>query len=38
VTVEDSIAVIRVKGGELPNRPGVIKEILIPIVDAGTNL
>ena len=38
VTVEDGIAVIRVTGGELPNRPGIIQSILTPISDAGINL
>ncbi|MFC7167194.1 aspartate kinase [Halospeciosus flavus] len=34
VTVTDGIAVIRVLGGELPNRPGVIQEIVNPLADA----
>jgi len=38
VTVEDGIAVIRVTGGELPNQPGVIQEVLTPIADAGINI
>jgi aspartate kinase len=38
VTVEDDIAVIRVTGGELPNRPGVIQTVLTPIAEAGINL
>jgi aspartate kinase len=38
VTVEDDIAVIRITGGELPNRPGVLREILAPIADAGINI
>ncbi|MGM0606564.1 MAG: aspartate kinase [Halobacteriota archaeon] len=38
VTVEDDIAVIRVTGGELPNRPGVVQDILTPIAEAGINL
>src|SRR6056297_3489849 len=38
VTVEDGVAVIRVTGGELPNRPGVVQEILTPLADAGINL
>jgi aspartate kinase len=38
VTVEDGIAVIRVTGGELPNRPGVILEIVQPISAAGINI
>ncbi|MFC7235139.1 aspartate kinase [Halosegnis marinus] len=31
VTVDDDIAVIRVTGGELPNRPGVIYRVLTPL-------
>ncbi|MFC5368174.1 aspartate kinase [Salinirubrum litoreum] len=38
VTVEDDIAVIRVTGGELPNRPGVLQDIVSPISDAGINI
>jgi aspartate kinase len=38
VTVEDDIAVIRVTGGELPNRPGVLQEIVSPISNAGINI
>jgi aspartate kinase len=38
VTVEDGIAVVRVTGGELPNRPGVIQTILKPISEAGINI
>ncbi|WP_188787948.1 aspartate kinase [Halobellus salinus] len=38
VTVEDRIAVIRVTGGELPNRPGVILDIVQPISEAGINI
>ena len=38
VTVEDDIVVIRVTGGELPNQPGVISEIVAPIAEAGINL
>ncbi|KAB1197705.1 MULTISPECIES: aspartate kinase [Haloferax] len=38
VTVEDDIAVIRVTGGELPNRPGVILDIVQPLADAGINV
>ncbi|RDZ66231.1 aspartate kinase [Haloferax sp. Atlit-12N] len=38
VTVEDDIAVIRVTGGELPNRPGVIFDIVQPLSDAGINI
>jgi aspartate kinase len=38
VTVDDGIAVIRVTGGELPNRPGIILEIVRPIAEAGINI
>ncbi|ELZ76964.1 aspartate kinase [Haloferax larsenii] len=38
VTVEDEIAVVRVTGGELPNRPGVILDIVQPISEAGINI
>jgi aspartate kinase len=38
VTVEDDVAVIRVTGGELPNRPGIMREIVDPIAEAGINL
>ncbi|MDS0297245.1 aspartate kinase [Halogeometricum sp. S1BR25-6] len=38
VTVEDGIAVIRVTGGELPNRPGVMLDIVQPISEAGINI
>ncbi len=35
VTNESDFAVIRIMGGELPNRPGVINEIVGPIAEAG---
>ncbi|ELZ31190.1 aspartate kinase [Halogeometricum pallidum JCM 14848] len=38
VTVDDGIAVIRVTGGELPNRPGVMLDIVQPISEAGINI
>ena len=38
VSVEDDFAVIRVMGGELPNRPGVISDIVGPIAEAGINV
>jgi aspartate kinase len=38
VTVEEDIAVIRVTGGELPNRPGIILDIVEPISEAGINI
>jgi aspartate kinase len=34
VTVDSDIAVVRVTGGELPNRPGVIRKIVDPLADA----
>jgi len=33
VTVEDEIAVIRVTGGEIPNQPGVLRQIIDPLSD-----
>ena len=38
VTVEDDVAVVRVTGGELPNQPGVIAEIVNPLADANINI
>jgi len=38
VTTSDDIAVIRVLGGELPNRPGVIRKIVNPLADARINI
>ena len=38
VTVDDPIAAIRVTGGELPNRPGVIQTIIAPLAEAGINI
>ncbi|WP_440990431.1 aspartate kinase [Haloarchaeobius baliensis] len=38
VTVEDDLAVVRVTGGELPNEPGVIDEIVSPMAEAGINI
>ncbi|WP_096390537.1 aspartate kinase [Halopenitus persicus] len=38
VTVHDPIAVIRLTGGELPNQPGIIQEIVGPIASAGINI
>jgi aspartate kinase len=31
VTVDDGVAVIRITGGELPNQPGVLSEIIDPL-------
>jgi aspartate kinase len=38
VTVTDDIAVIRVLGGELPNRPGVLRRIVDPLADRNINV
>ena len=38
VTVESQYAVIRVTGGELPNRPGIIRDIVQPGSEAGINI
>lgn len=38
VTVEDTVAVVRVTGGELPNQPGVISSIVNPLADAHINV
>ncbi|MEZ3116307.1 aspartate kinase [Halobaculum sp. MBLA0147] len=38
VTNESDFAVVRVMGGELPNRPGVINEIVGPISEAGVTI
>ncbi|WP_435123681.1 aspartate kinase [Halobaculum sp. D14] len=38
VTVKEEFAVVRVMGGELPNRPGVISDIVGPIAAAGINV
>ena len=38
VTVENNYAVVRVTGGELPNRPGVILDIFQPVSEAGINI
>ncbi|MFD1633292.1 aspartate kinase [Haloplanus ruber] len=38
VTVESRFAVIRVTGGELPNRPGIIFDIVQPVSEAGINI
>jgi aspartate kinase (EC 2.7.2.4) len=38
VTVKDPIAVVRVTGGELANRPGVIRDVVSPVADAGINV
>ncbi|MFB6178070.1 MAG: ACT domain-containing protein, partial [Halobaculum sp.] len=38
VTNESDFAVVRVMGGELPNQPGVINEIVAPVSDAGVTI
>jgi len=38
VSVEDDYAVIRVMGGELPNRSGVVSDIVGPVAEAGINV
>jgi aspartate kinase len=38
VTTSDHLAVVRVLGGELPNQPGVIQEIVNPLADARINI
>jgi aspartate kinase len=38
ITVDDGVAVVRVTGGEFPNRPGVIAEVVNPLAEAGINI
>lgn len=38
VTVDDEIGVIRVAGGKLPDRPGVVRDIVEPLAEANINL
>ncbi|AHG00614.1 aspartate kinase [Halostagnicola larsenii XH-48] len=38
VTVDSPMAVVRVTGGELPNQPGIISDIVNPLSDARINL
>jgi aspartate kinase len=38
VTVDSPIAVVRVTGGELPNQPGIISEIVNPLAEARIHL
>ncbi len=38
VTVDDPIAVIRVTGGELPNEPGIIHELVAPVAESHINI
>ncbi|RQH00931.1 aspartate kinase [Natrarchaeobius oligotrophus] len=38
VTVDSPIAVVRVTGGELPNQPGIVSDIISPLADARIHL
>lgn len=38
VTVDDEIGVIRVAGGKLPDRPGVVRDIVDPLAEANINI
>jgi aspartate kinase len=38
VTVDDEIGVIRVAGGSLPDRPGVVRDIVDPLAEANINI
>jgi aspartate kinase len=38
VTVHDDAAAVRVTGGELPNRPGIIERVVVALADAGINV
>lgn len=38
VTVAKDVAVVRITGGELPNRPGILQELIDPIADARINI
>ncbi|KDE58966.1 aspartate kinase [Halostagnicola sp. A56] len=38
VTVDSPMAVVRVTGGELPNQPGIISDIVNPLAEARINL
>ena len=38
VTVDADVAVVRVTGGEFPNRPGVIRELVNPLAEAGITI
>jgi aspartate kinase len=38
VTVDESLAVVRVTGGELPNQPGIISDIVNPLSEARINV
>jgi len=38
VTVSDDLAVIRILGGDLQSRPGLLQEIVLPIAEANINI
>ncbi|ERH03453.1 MAG: aspartate kinase [Halorubrum sp. J07HR59] len=38
VTVNHPVAVVRVTGGEFPNRPGVIRDVVVPVANEGINI
>ncbi|MFB6182455.1 MAG: ACT domain-containing protein, partial [Candidatus Nanohaloarchaea archaeon] len=38
VTVDEDIGVVRVAGGKLPDRPGVIRDIVDPLAEANINI
>jgi aspartate kinase len=38
VTVSDDLAVVRVLGGELQSRPGLLQEIVVPLAERGVNI
>ncbi|MFB6217732.1 MAG: ACT domain-containing protein, partial [Halobacteriaceae archaeon] len=38
VTVSDDLAVVRLLGGELQSRPGLLQEIVVPLAEAGINI
>lgn len=38
VTVDEDIGVIRIAGGKLPDRPGVVKDIVTPLAEANINI
>jgi len=38
VTVDDEIGVIRVAGGKLPDRPGVVRDIVDPLAEENINI
>jgi aspartate kinase len=38
VSVDGDVAVVRVTGGEFPNQPGVLSEVVQPLADAGVTI